>query len=242
MYDLSAMTLRSMTECSATLRALGQGASSMDEAAERVVRHLYDSIGTASGERACALVRFYKTHAYADLPDKLQAFARRKHEGPLQLRTRCLTLLATAGDQADWNDRTQSANHQASPLPSHQVVEQLPMVAQLVQQLGLEVPMLLRPDPKLMVDLHQATFNVFYVPDALGSPHIPAQNDFVIPQKIKSVLGFGGLLPAGDLFAIIMFTRTAISGAAADLFKPLALSAKLAVLPFASGKVFREQL
>jgi hypothetical protein len=240
-YDLTAVSLRETTACSATWRNLGKDADSMEAVADRVVRHLYDSIyASSTGDRACALVRFYKTHGYGDLPDHLQAFARRViGDEPLRLRTKCLTLLATAGDEPAWNDRKQSAGHQAIPLPSPEVVRQLPMVAQLVNQLGLEVSTLLRPDPHLIVDLEQRTFNVFYVPEAQGSPHIPAQ-DFVTRYRIRSVLGFGGILPAGDLFAVILFARSFISHSTADLFKPLALSTKLAVLPFAGGAVFRQ--
>jgi two-component system, NtrC family, sensor kinase len=239
-YDLSSMSLREMTECSARLRGLGAGASSMEEVAQRIVRHLFESIKDGkSGQRACALVRFYKTHALAELPDDLQSFARALQAGAeLAESTPCLTLLATAGEEPEWNDRKASRGHRAIPLPSPQVVQQLPMVAQLVKQLGLEVSALVQPDAQLIVDLHQRTFNVFYVPEALGSPHIPAQDDFVVPHKIRSVVGFGGLLPGGELFACILFAHCFIPATTADLFKPLALSAKLAVMPFVEGPVF----
>jgi hypothetical protein len=240
-YDVSSMSLREMTECSARLRGSSATAGSMEEAALRVVRHLYEEIiDGQSGQRACALVRFYKTHAYGALPSELQSFARGAHGGELHDDTRCLTLLATVGDEPDWNDRRKSAGHRAIPLPSPQVVEQLPMVAQLVRQLGVEVSTVLQPDPALIVDLTQRTFNVFYVPEALGSPHIPAQKNFVEPYRIRSVVGFGGVLPAGDLFAVILFSRCFIPHATADLLKPLALSAKLAVMPFTSGPVFSD--
>ena len=240
-YDVSSMSLREMTECSAHLRGSGVGAGSMEEAATRVVRHLYEEIiDGETGQRACALVRFYKTHAYGALPAELQGFARAAHGGELAANTPCLTLLATVGDEQDWNERRNSAGHRAIPLPSPQVVQQLPMVAQLVSQLGLEVSTVLQPDPHLIVDLAQRTFNVFYVPEALGSPHIPAQDRFVVPYAIRSVVGFGGVLPAGELFAVILFSRSFIPHSTADLLKPLALSVKLAVMPFSSGPVFSD--
>lgn len=49
---------------------------------------------------------------------------------------------------------------------------------------------------------------------------------------MKSVLGCGGQLPDGNLFAIIAFSRVTISRETAETFKPLALAAKLALLPF----------
>jgi hypothetical protein len=239
-YDLSSMTLREMTECSARLRGLGAGASSMEVAAQRIVRHLFDAVRDGqTGERACALVRFYKTHALGDLPPDLQAFAKGLQRGvELTPNTPCLTLLASAGEVPEWNDRCASRGHRAIPLPSPEVLLQLPMVAQLVKQLGLDVAAVVQPDAQLIVDLQQRTFNVFYVPEALGSPHIPAQQDFVVPHQIRSVVGFGGVLPGGELYACILFSHSFIPSSTADLFKPLALSAKLAVMPFVDGPVF----
>jgi hypothetical protein len=112
------------------------------------------------------------------------------------------------------------------------------MIAQLIKQFGLEVETLLGADPTQLVDLTQRTFNVFYVPDAVGSPNIPAQDEFVIPSGIRSVLGFGGVLPSGDLFAIILFSKVPISREVAEMFKRLALNAKVAVLPFDGETIF----
>jgi hypothetical protein len=150
----------------------------------------------------------------------------------------CLTLLGTAGDLPEWNSRRASLGHQVIPLPSAEGVARIPMIAQLITQLGLEVSSVLKPDPHVVVDLQQKSFNVFYVPTALGSPYIPAQDDFVVPFGVRSVLGFGGVLPQGDLFAVIMFARILLSQETAEMFKPLALSAKLAILPFANGPLF----
>lgn len=235
MYDLTNLSLSAMTECSTRLRRLGHGAESMEDAAGQIVRYLYDNIGV-DGERACAMARFYKTHAYADLPADLQAFAGSGVD-EITDRTRCLTLLATAGDEPEWNDRRASRGHQAIPLLSPQAVAQAPMVAQLVRQLGVDVFELLAPRQSLIVDSEQRTFNVFHVRDAVGSPYIPAQ-DFVSRYSIASVLGFGGLLPTRDLFAVILFSRAVIPAVTAELFKPLSLSVKVAVVPFAEEQVF----
>ncbi len=89
------------------------------------------------------------------------------------------------------------------------------------------------------MELDDTTFNVFYVPQALGSPHIPAQHDFVVPYGVESVLGFGGMLPTGDLFAVVLFSRVPVPADTAELFASLALSVKVAVLPFAHGPAFR---
>lgn len=48
----------------------------MEEAASLIVQYLYDNcIDPATGQRSCALVRFYKTHRYGALEPGLQRFA-----------------------------------------------------------------------------------------------------------------------------------------------------------------------
>lgn len=97
---------------------------------------------------------------------------------------------------------------------------------------------MLRPDPAIIMDMEEKTYNVFHVPEAVGSPYIPAQNDFVIPYGVRSVVGFGGVLPTGDLYVVILFAKIPIPRATADRFKTLALNVKTAVAPFADKAVF----
>ena len=241
MYNFAKFTLRDMTALGTALRNLGAEAETMEGAANHIVRHLYDNfIDPSSNEPACALVRFYKTHAYSDLEAGLARFAAGLlSDQPYSPSMKCLTLLATAGQQPEWNTRQASSGHKAIPLPSEEVVLQLPMVAQLVQQFGLEISAVLQSAPEIIVAAEQDNFNVFHVPDALGSPYVPAQEGFVIPFGIKSVLGFGGMLPDGNLFAVILFAKIPIDEVTADMFKVLALNTKVAILPFAEDAIFR---
>jgi signal transduction histidine kinase len=232
MYRLPELSLQDMALCSGRLRRAGEGASCLEQAAARIVRLLYEDLGDTTGsQRACVLVRFYKTHPLGDLQPELQAFARGlSGGGDLSPETRCLTLISTIGDEPSWCSRHESKGHQAIPLPSPEAVERSPMISQLVRQLGIDIAMVVNPDPALIVDSHQHSFNVFHVPEAEGSPFIPAQRNFVVPHGVRSVIGFGGLLPAGDLFAVILFARVPVSRETAEMFRPLALAAKLAVL------------
>ena len=241
MFDLANFTLADLTHNLATLRKLGGGVESMEETANRMVRYLYDSLVVKeTGKRSCALVRLFVTQPYGMLDDELQTLARKMLGGvPESPVPKCLVLLGTAGDQPEWNVRKQSMGHQVIPLPSEQIVSSIPMISQLINQLGVDVSWVLPPTPRMMLTGEQKTFNVFHVPDALGSPYIPAQNGFVIPFHIKSVLGFGGLLPSGELFAVILFSRTYIPHETAMLFKPHALAIKAALLPFdRDGAIF----
>lgn len=237
MYDLTQFTLKNMTECGATLREQGRGATSMEDVANRVVHYFYDNFrDSQTGEPAFALVRFFKTHLYGALPSSdLQDFARTlAGDRPLTDATPCLTLLATVGSEPEWNSRQASSHHQAIPLLNEQLVAQSPMISQLIQQFGLKISDVVHPDPDLLIDIAQRTFNVFYVPEANGSKFIPAQAEFVIPHQIKSVLGFGGVVPSGNFFAVILFSKVFIPRNTAGLFKTLALNVKLAALPHES--------
>jgi hypothetical protein len=238
MHDLSTFGLSAVVECGAALRRLTESARTMEDAASAVVSYLYENIG-ADDARALALVRFFKTHPFNGLDPEQQQFAKAllKSEVP-NPSMKCLTLLATRGDEADWNSRRQSRGHAAIPLPSEKMVQNAPMIAQLIQQLGLEIGAIINADRDTIVDLAQKTYNVFYVPEAKGSAFIPAQADFVVPYGIRSVLGFGGMLPSGNLFAVIMFAKAAIGRETADMFANVALATKLAVLPFDGRATF----
>jgi len=55
------------------------------------------------------------------------------------------------------------------------------------------------------------------------------------------VLGFGGLLPSGNLFAIILFLKVQIPHSTAQMFSTLALNVKTALLAFDRGAVFAQK-
>ncbi|MBI4511299.1 MAG: hypothetical protein HY698_16820 [Deltaproteobacteria bacterium] len=239
-FDLTRFRLSDMIALGAALRRTGDDAGSLEEAASRVVTYLYDHVAASeTGERQCVLVRLYKTHRFGDLDAGLQEFARRTALGHVLTEdTRCLVLLSTTGDEPAWRSRHLSSGHRAIPLCSERMVDQFPMISQLIRQLGIPVASMVRPSPDLLGDTEKG-FDVFHVQDARGSPIIPAQEDFVVPYRVRSVIGFGGVLPAGELFSVIMFAKVPIPKATAELFGTIALSVKLALLPWV-GKVFAE--
>ncbi|WP_447986952.1 PAS domain-containing sensor histidine kinase [Nitrospira sp. Nam74] len=242
MYSLADFSLQDMTACSIRLRRLGTGVRGMEDVADRVVRYLYEHlIDDKTRKPACALVRCFRTQTYSDLSLDRQASVQKilKSE-PALPETKCLTLAGTAGERLEWNHIAHSQLYKAIPLVSAEFLTQFPMFSQLFIQLGVDLDTTVRIGSNLLRDADEHTFNVFHVPHALGSPFVPAQQDFVIPFGIKSVLGFGGLLPTGNLFAVILFSKVFLSGETADLFKPLGLSTKLALLPFDGTPVIQE--
>jgi hypothetical protein len=220
-----------LLECRRDLKSLGPSATNMEDAGQKIVRYMYESFRIEQTDSPeCALVRFYVTRPFDTLPSELRAHASASAGAELSPTTRCLTLLASAGKEPEWNSRHESENHKAIPLVSEEAMQQIPMVLQLVTQLGVDVTQVVRPDPKVIVDLEKTGYNVFHVENAVGSEHIPAQEDFVIPYAIKSVLGFGGMLPWGDLFAVIAFSRVKIPAGTARMFRALTLSTELSLL------------
>lgn len=235
MYHLRSFHPRHMTACGAVLRRLGTGAITLQEVAHRLVRHLYTSFTRdKTGEPACVLVRLFKTTPYGLLTPDLQALADQKLQ-PQQPSPSlpCLTLLASAGIHPGWNDPTLSSRFRVLPLNGPDTLERLPMFQQLFRQLGFTLPHVTASNQDLLLDPSEHSFNVFHVPEALGSPHVPVQEEFVRRYGIRSVLGFGAPLPNGDLFSIILFSKDYISEETAQLFKPLALCAQIALAPHA---------
>ncbi|SPP63782.1 PAS domain S-box protein [Nitrospira lenta] len=234
MFDLSTFRLQDMALCSMTVRQLGEGASSIEAAADRITRFLYTNLTTGPNEDpACVLVRAFKTHPYSRLTPELQALVdTRLGRTPAHLDMKCLTLLASTGAVSGWNTPALSSRFRVIPLAGPEALEQLPMFAQLFTQFHIDLPYLQDTPVSLLLDKHATTFNAFHVPQALNSPYVPGQQDFVVPFGVQSVFGCGGLLPTGEMFVFVLFSKIAVSKETADLFKAVALSAKLALAPF----------
>jgi two-component system, NtrC family, sensor kinase len=240
-YDVTAFSLKDMAVCMRTLRNLDCQLHTMEDVAQRIADFFYEKFENAgSHARDFALVRFFKTHEYGNLPDHLrQIVDSRFAQFPMDFDSKCLTLLGTAGMERQWKSPSLSANHQVLPLPSAQVVKTMPMVSEVISALGFDLDRDLTASSAHFVAEEARSYNVFYVPDAVGAPCIPAQDDFVIPYGIQSVLAFGGMLPSRNLFIVLLFARTRIPEQTAEIFKSLAVSVKVSVVMFDQVSVFR---
>lgn len=118
------------------------------------------------------------------------------------------------------------------------MVEQAPMIAALIRDFGLELADVTDPKPEDVRNTEGKSYGVFHVEQALGSPSIPAQEEFVARYGVESVVGFGGSLASGDLFAVILFSRVRVSAASAERFRTLALDVKALYFPFTDSTVF----
>ncbi|MEQ1656921.1 MAG: hypothetical protein ABL960_14620, partial [Nitrospira sp.] len=239
MFDVSKFRLQDMTACSAALRQLGTGASSLEIAADRITRYLYTTLTTGADEDpACVLVRLFKTHPYDRLSPELQALVdTRLGAKPANPGMKCLTLLASTGAVEGWNHPAQSSRFRVIPLDGPNALAKLPMFSQLFAQFRIDLPFLEQASSSLLMDQYATTFNAFHVPQALGSPYVPGQTDFVVPFGIQSVFGFGGLLSTGEMFTVILFAKAPITRETADLCNAFALSTKLALAPFEHNRL-----
>lgn len=234
MYSLASFSISDMTECASELRKLGAGATSAQDVAQRIASYLYQQLGDdQTGRRDCVLVRCFLTRPYRDLDPQSQDCARRALAcGPGSLDMKCLTLFGTAGEKSELNERHRSRRYQSIPMDDKQVLFQFPMVSQLLQQLSVDFTSEMQSKSDLLVDQTEHTLDVFHVPEAKGSSFLPAQEEFVIPFGIESVLGFGGVFPSKEFFTVILFSKQKISRETAEMFKPLAKSVTLALLSF----------
>ena len=231
-----------MSECGLALRQIADKANCMEDASNLIIKYFYDNfIDKNTGEKNCILVRFFKTHPYGKLTPELQEYVRDiLGQNQVADDLKCLTLFATAGELPEWNSRYKSTRHKAIPLATEDAVNRIPMISQLIKQLGLHPGIVVQPESGLLIDNEQQMYNVFYVKDALGSPHIPSQDSFVNPFGVKSVIGFGGLLPSGDMFTVLMFLKVIVPQTIVELIRPLALNVKTAILPFDNRKFFQD--
>lgn len=234
MFDLSRFRLQDMTACSAALRRLGAGASSIETAADRITRYLYTNLTTGpDADPACVLIRLFKTHPYGRLAPELQTLVDgRLGKNPASPDMKCLTLLASTGAVPGWNNPALSSQFRVIPLAGPEAIAKLPMFSQLFAQFHGDLPFLNTIASPLLLAQHPTTFNVFHVPEARNSRYVPGQQEFVVPFGVQSVLGFGNLLPTREMFAVILFTNIAVPSETAELFKPFALSTELTLAPF----------
>jgi CheY-like chemotaxis protein len=217
------------------LKELGQKSGSTEALAADALNYLYNQLNRGL-DSPCALMRFFRTVPFSELTVNLQELARQSlHREPSGL-VNCLTLLASRGMLPEWNDRFASKQHQVIPLISTQMIEEAPMIAQLIERLGITVSQVVEPSPTIFLDPGEKKYNILYVPEAKGSATIVAQDDFVDKHKIRTVIGIGGLLPTGDMFAVMMFMRVFIPAETAQRFVLLARALEGAIAEVRSGK------
>jgi hypothetical protein len=192
-------------------------------------------------EQSLALVRVFATVPFAQLPGSKQGFVRalmrqRDAEPLLTPETPVLALLGTRGERPEWNDRTLSRGHMGIPLASAEFVDQIPMIARLLSEFGLEIVGMEGGGSRIVRAKVGNLSGMFYVADARtetdehGRLVISAQ-DFVEDHGIRTVFGFGGAyMLERSYVAIILFAKEEVEAERARELAPLSSALKAATL------------
>ena len=178
-----------------------------------------------------ALARLYVTFRMSELPPGYREFAERvaQENGvreALSDRTSVMCLMGSSGVEDAWNDPLESRGHMAIPLINGSFVENIPMVARLLREVGAGLSWLDSEDSSVAIESLGSIGGLFYVQDAnvaadqKGRKIVPAQN-FVSRYHIKSVFGLGGSYVGGSLVSLIVFTTESIERSQAHALMPL---------------------
>jgi DNA-binding CsgD family transcriptional regulator len=225
--SLSQLSLADAVELGSRLRTAGEGLSSMEEVGMGLVRLISEAARSETDEASCVLVRCFVTVGRSGLPTRLARLV--ALEDGDDSEDQFLVLLATEGIERDWCDRRRSRHHQVIPLVGSAMSVTFPMISRMFRQFGCPLPAMASHGAAFVEPADHA-FGVFHVEEARGSTALPNQ-DFITEYGVASVVGVGGRLPTGDVFAVIMFSREPIDQQIAQLLQPLAMSIKLALLP-----------
>src|SRR4030066_982797 len=104
MYDLTKFTLQNMTRCGDDLQQFGSKARNIEELANLMVHYFYDHfIDKKTGEKSCALVRFFMTYPYTSLDEELRQLADKILNGQqVPQKKKCLVLYAMEDSRPVW--------------------------------------------------------------------------------------------------------------------------------------------
>lgn len=216
MPSIAAATDSIIRDWTTDLEAAVQGSATLADAAQTFTDKLFENLDSTA-----VLVRLYGTVPYGDLPDFNREFVSRlaltrgvSHE--LRDGTPVLSLLGTTGVEASWCERDRSQKHLGIPLTSSSFVQAIPMVARLLQQMGLGIDWLDAEALEQGGVVASPLSGSFYVKDAVnevdgeGRKVTPAR-DFVNGYQVKTVFGSGGTHSNGRVIVAIIFANETIS-------------------------------
>jgi hypothetical protein len=178
------------------------GLPSFEAAAQLGVKAIYDEFRQPNGQPAFALVRTYRLSRHDELAPDVQPLI------DARSGNFWMALMGTSGDEPAWCDRHQSQGHKAIPIGE----SQSPMLNAAFEQLGIafqaggadkEDTLIFKPAASMT--------RFFHVEQALGSPYIPAQDGFVRPYSIQSVLGLASSFVSKSFHLTLCFSKTPVN-------------------------------
>lgn len=184
---------------------------SFEDAAQITTESIFKTFRTVEDNPFFALVRIFRFGPRGDVNEALLSQSDTD-------ATYWLTLMGSYGLEDAWCHRTGSIGHQLIPADSPAT----PMLRAAFDQIGLTFG---RPQSLNTITLQGSSGSTlsqyFHVEQALGSPYIPAQDEFVDPYSIQSVLGIGCPFRDQSAYVCIAFSTEAINAEQADMFNSL---------------------
>jgi hypothetical protein len=197
-----------------------------------------------------ALVRAFVTVSFDTLPAPKKEFVQNIVKNAANLDTipddtPVLSLLATSGQEPDWNDVDKSERHTGIPLMSDEFVAEIPMVSRLLTDLGIAADLGV-DEGSTYSDDPRSSVRAFYVGDALTDADargrkVIVNQEFVEQYGIKTVFGGGGAYPnfSKNVLAIIFFTKEHVESDVATAFEPFIASVQAITEKFlANDRIF----
>jgi hypothetical protein len=225
MYSLKdTLSINLINELKTSIEQNIQGKVFLDEIAQVITETVYRFF-----KESIALARVYVTMNHNQLTPLGLNFvanlaAATNNTEFIRPNTPILSLMGTSGEEADWNSRHQSKGHIAIPLISKDFIDEIPMMARLLRDLGLNIDGLDKNDQSLTSNLLSNLQGLFLVEHAAtktddwGRKIIAAQ-DFVAKYGIDTVFGFGGKLTIANNFVVfVCFTKENIDVHKASIF------------------------
>ncbi|HYE07000.1 MAG TPA: response regulator [Planctomycetota bacterium] len=229
------------------LRPRLRAARSLEDAAQALVRCLCVDFASST-----VLTRMFVTLPFATLPEDLRRAAwsvveRQALQSAMRDQTPVLTLLSTCGREPAWCDRRESRGHVATPLSSRSFVDSIPMIARMLQDMGLDLGLQTDGDPYIERVLGAGWVGLFYVGDALtarddrGRRIIPAV-DFVERYGVRTVFGLGKAYANGSIASLVAFTSAIVPRERVEALVPIMNLFKAETLRFVNdGAIFRAE-
>jgi hypothetical protein len=238
--DLSALRLRveeGLKEC-----------ASFQEASQKFLDVLHDELSSSA-----VLFRVFATVPFGGLPPRekeavLDVSRARGFSDEIRDETRVVTLLATRGKRAAWNDRYRSERHLAIPLTSASFIKTIPMVSRLMGDMDTGLEWVDRQKMNMIVTSMGQMARVLYVEDALesrtadGFEVIPDRR-FVEENHVRTVVGLGGAYLNRTIVAVVLFTNELVPQERVERLMPVVHGFKVGTMRVVmQGRIFPDRL
>lgn len=232
---LSNITIKTVITLKTQIEQILEQCRSLEEAAQTFTNLLFEEF-----EESLVLMRFFATIPYNELPPAYQSvvniLVNPEQSAPvLRKDTPVLTLLGTRGGEEDLRNTRHAFG---IPLASTDFVESIPIVSQLLQEIGFDLNWK-KKQRNLIQELDVETDStgfmagMLYVPDAQHAVngngakllHMVDQLPLYSLESVSDVntiFGIGGAYIHGPFIAAIFFSREQLEKTQVELLMPLA--------------------